>query len=346
MSGSIINLGNNRYRLRYMYKGKHYNKNVKLEKGQKIDKLLNEFIYEIEHNINQENSSMFFNDFCDMWYEKYVEKNLSDKTQLFYKNLLIRIKDYFISFKLNEIKRIHIIDFLDTLTKNYVKSTIDKYRKCLMTIFNFAIKCELVEINPVNLVKSPNGKEQIKEENFYNLEQIKKLLELLENNNKILIVELALFCGLRRQEILALNKSDIDFEEGTININKAIVFDFLKGSKEGDTKNLTSTRIVYAPKELLDKLNKLPDGKLFNYTLDYITRWFGEFIKENNLPHLTFHGLRHTNATLLIANGIDYKTVSEMLGHSKTSTTMNIYVHKDNRNIKNASNVLSSLFKK
>ena len=60
---------------------------------------------------------------------------------------------------------------------------------------------------------------------------------------------------------------------------------------------------------------------------DSITNWFTGFIKRNNLPPVTIHGLRHTSATLLIASGTNIRTISARLGHSQTSTTMNIYAH-------------------
>ena len=93
----------------------------------------------------------------------------------------------------------------------------------------------------------------------------------------------------------------------------------------------------------MDKFKKFPDGKLFNYDIDYITKWFKKFLERNNLPPVTLHGLRHTHATLLIANGTDYKTVSAILGHSQTSTTMNIYVHKNEENIKQASKIFENM---
>ena len=60
---------------------------------------------------------------------------------------------------------------------------------------------------------------------------------------------------------------------------------------------------------------------------DTVTSHFREFIKKTDLPQITVHSLRHTNATLMIANGTDLKTVSKRLGHASVSTTGNIYTH-------------------
>jgi len=60
---------------------------------------------------------------------------------------------------------------------------------------------------------------------------------------------------------------------------------------------------------------------------DTITDWFCKFIKANKLPHVTFHGLRHTNVSLLIADGVDVRTIASRLGHANPSTTLNLYSH-------------------
>ena len=60
---------------------------------------------------------------------------------------------------------------------------------------------------------------------------------------------------------------------------------------------------------------------------DTLGSWFSKFIKRHDLPHITLHGLRHTNATLLIAAGTDLRTVANRLGHAQTSTTADIYAH-------------------
>lgn len=60
---------------------------------------------------------------------------------------------------------------------------------------------------------------------------------------------------------------------------------------------------------------------------DSVTGWFRDFIHRNNLPYVSIHSLRHTNATLLIASGVDLRTVSKRLGHANMTTTGNIYTH-------------------
>ena len=60
---------------------------------------------------------------------------------------------------------------------------------------------------------------------------------------------------------------------------------------------------------------------------DTVTDWFRKFILKNNFPYVTLHSLRHTNATLMLAEGVDIATLSKRLGHANTSTSLNIYAH-------------------
>ena len=74
-----------------------------------------------------------------------------------------------------------------------------------------------------------------------------------------------------------------------------------------------------------------------------ISKWFVDFVKSIGLPVINFHGLRHTNATLLIGQQIDVATVSARLGHAQITTTYNFYVHPLKSHDKKAGNVLENL---
>jgi len=58
-----------------------------------------------------------------------------------------------------------------------------------------------------------------------------------------------------------------------------------------------------------------------------VCHWFTDFLRDNKLPHLNFHGLRHTSVTFLISRGMDIQTVAGRLGHSTSATTQNVYSH-------------------
>ena len=76
---------------------------------------------------------------------------------------------------------------------------------------------------------------------------------------------------------------------------------------------------------------------------DTVSKWFGKFIKRIGLPVINFHGIRHTNATLLISQNVDVAVVAARLGHAQISTTFNFYVHPLASHNRSAGIVLQNL---
>lgn len=149
---------------------------------------------------------------------------------------------------------------------------------------------------------------------------------------------------MRRGEVLGLEWPDIDFKEGFINITKASQYTSEKDIFIKDPKTHSSIRKVGIPDIVINMLNKYKTwydaekercGDLCNNSNrlfvtwngnpmypDTVTDWFRSFIEKNNLPKITFHGLRHTNATLLISKNVDVAVVSSRLGHAQITTTL------------------------
>ncbi len=75
-----------------------------------------------------------------------------------------------------------------------------------------------------------------------------------------------------------------------------------------------------------------------------ISSWFKKFLKRNGLKKITFHGLRHTSATVLIAGGINIKNISKRLGHTRASTTTDIYIHALETVEKESANIFNNIF--
>ena len=154
--------------------------------------------------------------------------------------------------------------------------------------------------------------------------------------------------GLRIGELCALRWSDIDVKEGVIRVQRTIQRvpsvgkDLrLNGTKlmESDPKTINSVRDIPFGGKLAQQLRKLnqivcPDYYVLTNepkpTEPRVYRaYYNALIEQLGLPHLKFHGLRHTFATRCIEVGCDYKTVSALLGHADISTTLNLYVHPD-----------------
>ena len=314
--------------------------------------------------------------------------------------------------KLTEIKPHSINKFLVDLTKDgcrhdgkpggYSKGTIHKISNVLSSILRTATEWEVIERNPCDpvRVKAEDTADKIK---FFTPQQTAVFLDYIEHPFTIqtrghsrvddtgiqyqvgdytltrtmpeqlrVLFNLAVFSGLRKGEMLALQWSDIDFENSTVSVTKAAaVVDGKQVCKAPKTKN--SRREVSIPRFLTDRLRNMmveqtrtkeslgaywkgnnwlftqSDGSMMSYSTPYATfqdaidRYNADKEPADQLPHIPFHGLRHTSATLLIAAHQDVRTVSNRLGHAQASTTMNIYAHALKENDRTASNALENM---
>lgn len=181
------------------------------------------------------------------------------------------------------------------------------------------------------------------------LAEQKHLERALSDDNDIGIL-ISLYSGLRIGEICALKWCDVDFERSVLHIShtQARVDG---GIKMLPPKSKTSVRVVPLPDFILDKLiNKRRDGEFVlsdnGRFIDVRTyrRRFKRILESNNLPDIKFHALRHTFATRALEVGMDFKTLSEILGHSTVSITLDLYVHSLDEYKKSQIDKLSEIY--
>ncbi|MDL2287285.1 tyrosine-type recombinase/integrase [Eubacteriales bacterium OttesenSCG-928-G02] len=233
--------------------------------------------------------------------------------------------------------------------KKLSDKTVLHHHRLISAICEKAVKWQVILYNPCQRVETP--KTERKEAKYLDEKQAAQLLTCLQNEplQYRAIITLLIYSGLRRGELCGLEWSDIDFENSVIDINKSSLYLKEKGIFEDRTKNTTSNRVIKLPLPAMEVLkehkrvqhidsirmgdrwinsNKIFtqwDGKPIHPCT--VSSWFYKFIKKYDLPAVSVHSLRHTNATLLIAGGTDIRTVSKRLGHADTTTTMNIYTH-------------------
>lgn len=235
-------------------------------------------------------------------------------------------------------------------------ATISKYHRVLSSMFQTAVELQFIVSNPCDRVKSPKATEEEKKKKkkstqYLTAEESIRMLQLLEDEPPQYrnAITLLLYSGMRRGELLGLEWSDFDEEYGIIVINKTIQYLPKKGIFEGTPKNESSNRVIklstsaihalkMQKKWQLEQQFKLgtawnPSGKIFTTATgaiihpDTLTGWFHNFIERSDLPNIHLHNLRHTNATLQIANGSAVTTVAGYLGHANANTTTKIYAH-------------------
>ena len=230
--------------------------------------------------------------------------------------------------------------------------TILEHHRLLRAMLHKAVYWQVIVSNPAERVQPPKAKKPKRK--YYDDDQCKILLENLEQLDEEQIkyktaIILTVFTGVRLGELMGLEWNDIDFRNGIVSINRSSQYLADTGVFTKVPKTESSIREVAIPdfvislleeyklwyeeqKSLYGELwinsNRLfvqADGKPMHPST--ISKWFVKFIGQIGLPVINFHGLRHTNATLLIAQNIDVAVVAARLGHTQITTTFNFYVH-------------------
>ena len=248
------------------------------------------------------------------------------------------------------------------------QKTILEHHRLLSAMLHKAVYWQLIVNNPAERVQPPKTKKPIRP--HYDEDQTRILVDNLEkltgNNIKYRVaILLDIFTGARLGELVGLEWNDVDLKNGIININKSSQYLSQKGVFTKSPKTESSIRDVAIPDFIVslleeyklwyeeqkticgdfwyesDRLFVQDNGKPIHPST--ISKWFEKFVKQIGLPVINFHGLRHTNATLLIAQQVDVATVSARLGHAQITTTYNFYVHPLKSHNKMAGNVLENL---
>ena len=260
---------------------------------------------------------------------------------------------------LNELRPEHFRNFYAELRKAIrpdtkkplSEYTIEGVHATLCSILSDAVEGGFLSHNPAWRTYRYAGRKC--EKKIADEETVQKLIAALETQSMKYEVyfKLVLATGMRRGEACGLRWSDIDWRHRTIHVQRTVVK--LSGQKifTKEPKTASGNRRVYISKEMCKLLKawkqecawqmEQAEGQTLTEE-DYLFRQpsgdpmvpttftfrFKKILKENGLPqNLSVHSLRHTNASLLIAQGVDVRTVAGLLGHSQPSTTLDIYAH-------------------
>ena len=230
--------------------------------------------------------------------------------------------------------------------------TILEHHRLLRAMLHKAVYWQLIVANPAERVQPPKARKPKRKS--YDDEQTKILLENLEllssedTKYKVAIM-LTVFTGVRLGELMGLEWQDVDFKNGIISINRSSQYLSDMGVFTKVPKTESSIREIAIPEFIIslleeyklwyeeqksvygelwtnsDRLFVQADGKPMHPST--ISKWFVKYVGQIGLPVINFHGLRHTNASLLVAQNIDIAVISARLGHAQISTTLDFYVH-------------------
>ena len=217
------------------------------------------------------------------------------------------------------------------------------------------MKIDLIDVNPADKVERPKKDRFVG--SFYDADEVNALFAASKGSKLELPILFGAFYGLRRSEAIGLKWDAIDFEHDTITIRHTVTSCDLDGKRilvaSDTTKTKSSMRtlplVPFVREQLLalreeQKESRRLCGRSYNKEyLDYVcvneigdlikphyvTESFPKLLKANGFRPIRFHDLRHSCASLLLANGVSTKQIQEWLGHSDFSTTANIYAHLD-----------------
>lgn len=244
----------------------------------------------------------------------------------------------------------HCVDLM--VKEGLAISTIEMNIARIKTAFNYAIEgLEMIEKNPVDKITIPEDKKSEQKIKALTKAQLDNLFSRIEEPIFKLISMIAGTCGLRIGEIMGLTWDDIDLKNSTLTVNKQ--WKILKGWEYGmgDVKRKKSNRDVPIPETTLNEIKAYK--KL--YPIHTTKRIFYHRINNNSVGtdlskiykklgyDITIHDLRHTYATHLIANGLDFKTVAQLMGHD-VQETIKTYSHVTDDMIKKATDVIEKIF--
>lgn len=317
---------------------------------------------------------------------------IKHRTIVRYNELLQRINPAVGHIKLSDLRPQHLNAFYEQLSKDGMNKktgkklsnkTIIEHHRLIRTILVQAEKEMLVMYNSASKATPP--KLERTEANHFEIEDIENILfySKSESLKWQLALNLLIFTGCRRGEIMGLKWSKVDFKNNQIKISTNLLYAKDRGIYEDTPKTEQSKRTITVPVELMELLktykkqyneHRLALGSKWNSTNflftqengnpmhpDTLTDYCNEFAKKYNklinkenegkkeseklklLPHINPHAFRHTQASLLFFVGADCTTISKRLGHSKVSTTTDIYSHLMQKADETASDTLADV---
>ena len=316
-------------------------------------------------------SDMLFADYMELWLEiirSSVEKTtFSSYTQM----VKGKIAPYFrnTGLTLDGIQAKHIQSFYLHELKTVSPGTVIHYQANIHKALKYAVKMDLIPFNPADKVERPKKQRYIAD--YYRQEELERLLEASKDHPYSLLIQMTAFYGLRRGEVVGLKWDAIDFEQGTISVKRTVTSTIIDGKyqefeqQSAKTKSslrtlplIGSFREYFMQVKEAQELNKQVCGNCYNYEYDgfvfvdelgermrveYLTNAFPKFLESHGLRRMRFHDLRHSCASLLLANGVPLKHIQEWLGHSDISTTANIYSHLDYKSKLTSANVMDNV---
>lgn len=284
-------------------------------------------------------------------YLENIKYTIKLKTYLFY----LQINETYIVKFNKEIISNNLIEFLVDFKEKYSYSTAKLVKSLVNRSLNFAFELGLVK-EKISIVL-PLKSQKIRKVLAMEKQEQAKLEKYILENNKLYHygILFSLYTGLRLGEVIALKWQNVDTKNKLIYIDKSastINHNHKTINIESSPKTQSSIREIPISKQLQNLLKILKQNTKNDYVISSrnnkrinpraYQKSFENLLNKLHIKHYGFHSLRHTFATRLLESGVDIKTISELMGHSSPTITLNRYVHTNLQNKRKAMEILSS----
>lgn len=283
-------------------------------------------------------TKLFYKYYLD-WIHLYKDNAVRPVTLNKYYLVQRKLKELAPNLHMNELNRQSYQKILNLYAERHEKTTtLDFHHHLKASLFD-AVDDGLLKADPTRraIIKgcSPSDK-KLKYLNLFDLQTLLRALNLREELNWDWFFYLIAKTGLRFAEALALTPEDFDFEKQSIIVNKSWNYKEKQGHFQ-PTKNESSNRTVMVDWQLMQQFQVMINNKELNQPIFFskeqriynstLNQKLASLCKNNDIPVISIHGLRHTHASLLLYEGVSIASVAKRLGHNNTTTTQETYIH-------------------
>jgi integrase len=329
------------------------NRKQKTKGGFKTKKEAEQACAELIHQMTKEGyvepSQSTLKDYLREWLHSTAKQTLKRNTFETYEIVMnTHLVPELGKMKLNQLKPSHIQNFYMQKIEEGLSPEYVRYMHTILnTSLNQAVKWQLISKNPVSLVQPPRLRS--KEQQTWTIEEANQFLDATKEEKLHLAYMLAIYTGMRMGEILGLRWKDCNLDSGMLSIQQTLVRTKEEGLIFQEPKTKGSKRVVAITEEVgaLFKKHKAEQNKVKlllgtayqDHDLVICTkkgtpisprnlqRHFARMVHKADVPKIRFHDTRHTHATIMLQLGEHPKVVSERLGHSRISITLDTYSH-------------------
>jgi len=323
-------------------------KKFRFKTKQEAIKKKNEALRELERKTLATGPQRKLGDYLEDWIENVHKDNLRISTYVKYKKHIKYIVSDLGEIWLQKLTPEQVTRFYTKKIKDGLSSkTVHGIHGVLKLALDNAVRWNYVSKNVCDLVKPPRvvSREVVP----LDIEQARMLLESVREHRLEVLLTMAVVTGMRRGELLALTWSNIDFERHSLQVVHTVDYIPKYGYVQTEPKTKAGKRLIRLPAFLMDMLKAhrvqqeeqrskvgtawenrdlvFPDLKGGYFNPNYLLRVFKKILENAGVPHMHFHDLRHSAATILLCMGINIKVIQSLLGHSDISITLGLYSH-------------------